>query len=212
MKKIFAPFMMGLTLAFCAIPLPAPAQTIAVTLPAISAYAKVLHKINPHLPHWQSDELARRVLVNANRFKLDANLLVALVTVESAWRTHARSRVGAVGLGQLMPATASRMGVNPRNADQNLRGAARYFSTLLERFSSSPHQYALATAAYNAGPRAVTSYGGIPPYAETRHYVVKVLRTWKHIARVVKIPADTSAYVAPAQHPSAPDAAYWTQR
>jgi soluble lytic murein transglycosylase-like protein len=94
-------------------------------------------------------------------------MLVAIVTVESRWHTHALSRAGAIGLGQLMPGTAATLGVNPHNAGQNLSGAARYLSGLMQRFGTK--HYDLVFAAYNAGPKAVVAYGGIPPNGETQN-------------------------------------------
>lgn len=174
-------------------PLPATPQTIAV-------YATVLHQYNPQLPSWQSKDLARRVLVNAERWRLDANMLVAIVTVESRWHTHAVSRAGAIGLGQLMPGTAAHLGVNPRNPAENLSGAARYLSGLVHRFGA---HYSLVFAAYNAGPKAVVEFGGIPPYYETEHYVVRVLDTWHHLTKTVRLPAEALAYAR------GPDLDYW---
>lgn len=175
---------------------------------AVRAYAGVLRKINPQLPVWQSRDLAKHLIVNANRWKIDANILVALVSVESAWHTHAQSWAGAIGLGQLMPGTAARLGVDPRDPYQNLQGAARYLGGLLERYKGKPNQYKLAFAAYNAGPRAVAQYGGIPPYAETQNYVVKVMTAWERVSSIVHIPKrrqvrDSVIAV------NAPDANYW---
>ncbi len=174
--------------------------TVAATPETIAVYATVLHGINPKLPRWQSRDLARRVLVNAERWRLDANMLIAVVTVESRWHTHAVSRAGAIGLGQLMPGTAAGLGVNPRNAGENLSGAARYLSGLMHRFG--PH-YSLVFAAYNAGPKAVTQYGGIPPFYETETYVVRVLDAWHHLSKTVRVPSDALALA------ETPDAAYW---
>jgi soluble lytic murein transglycosylase-like protein len=165
-------------------PVPATPATIAV-------YASVLHHFNPHLPRWQSRDLARRVLVNAERWRLDANMLVAVVSVESSWHTHAVSSAGAIGLGQLMPGTAALLGVDPHNPTENLSGAARYLSGLLHRFGS--HHYDLVFAAYNAGPKAVSEYGGIPPFDETQHYVVKVLDAWNQLRKTVHLPANAYA-------------------
>ena len=148
---------------------------------AVSAYARVLRKINPHLPVWQSSKLAKHMLQNAVRWRIDANILVALVSVESAWRTHARSYAGAIGLGQLMPGTARTLHVNPRDPYQNLQGSAHYLGGLLKKYENSPHRYSLAFAAYNAGPHAVSQFGGIPPYYETQRYVVKVMKAWKRV-------------------------------
>ena len=94
------------------------------------------------------------------------------IAVESAFNPDARSPVGAIGLGQLMPATAETLGVDPQDPEDNLRGSARYLLAQLESFGSAD----LALAAYNAGPEAVRKYGGIPPYAETLAHVAKVLR------------------------------------
>lgn len=168
----------------------------------VAAYATVLHRINPQLPHWQSKNLARHVLANASHWKIDPNLLVAIVTVESRWHTHAQSGVGAIGLGQLMPETAHSLHVDPRDPTQNLAGAARYLSGLIARFRYHHNHFELACAAYNAGPHAVSVYGGIPPYYETQHYVAKVMSTWREIAKTVRVPRG-------AQRKSAPDVAFW---
>ncbi len=185
------------------------AQTAAASDPqAVTAYAHVLHRINPQLPAWQSRDLAHHLLVNANRWKIDANMLVALVTVESSWHTHARSWAGAVGLGQLMPSTARTLRVNPRDPYQNLQGAARYLYRMLTKFSGSSDRYALAFAAYNAGPKAVEEFGGIPPFAETQNYVVKVMRAWQHIRRAVRVRKSLTK-TALAEMP--PEVEYWTR-
>ena len=147
--------------------------------------ATVLRTINPHLSVAASKAYAGSVLVNARRSHLDPRLLVAIVTVESHWSADAVSRVGARGLGQLMPHTAHDLNVNPRDWGQNLRGTASYLRTLLNRFATWHDSYRLAIAGYNAGPNAVKKFGGVPPYGETQHYVVKVLRVWQDLdARV----------------------------
>ena len=95
----------------------------------------------------------------------------ANIEVESAYRQDAISHAGAVGLGQLMPATARDLDVDPHDALQNLDGSARYLAMMLETFGD-PY---LALAAYNAGPDAVRQYGGIPPYRETQNHVARVM-------------------------------------
>jgi soluble lytic murein transglycosylase-like protein len=189
------------------LPLAAPAQTRAVptTQNAIDAYANVLRTYNPSMPDWQSKDLAKHMLMSAAHWNLDANVLAAIVTVESSWHTHAVSYAGAIGLGQLMPGTAATLGVNPRDPKQNLSGAARYLSSLMNTFGSNPDRYKLVFAAYNAGPKAVQKFGGVPPYYETQRYVVKVLRTWKHLQSTVHIPA--SAYDVALAHGD--DVDYW---
>lgn len=156
------------------------------------------------MPGWQSRSLARHLLASAARWRVSPNILAAIVTVESSWHTHAVSYAGAVGLGQLMPRTAANLGVNPRDPNQNLAGAARYLGGLLAKFASNPHRYEFAFAAYNAGPKAVERYGGIPPYAQTQNYVVKVLRVWHHLERTVHLPKAALAAL-----PQGPDITYW---
>lgn len=98
-------------------------------------------------------------------------LFRANIAVESGFSSEALSPVGAIGLGQLMPGTADILGVDPYDPSENLHGSARYLLAQLQRFGAAD----LALAAYNAGPEAVTQYGGIPPYAETQGHVSKVL-------------------------------------
>lgn len=176
---------------------------------AVSAYARVLRKINPHLPAWQSSKLAKKVLQSSIRWRVDANILVALVSVESAWRTHARSYAGAIGLGQLMPGTARTLHVNPRDPYQNLQGSAHYLGGLLAKYQDSPHRYSLAFAAYNAGPKAVAQFGGIPPYYETQHYVVKVMSAWNRVKHAVNVRATPAAPKVQVIYGS-PDVQYWS--
>ncbi|MFN2450697.1 MAG: hypothetical protein ABR508_13095, partial [Candidatus Baltobacteraceae bacterium] len=89
MRRFIGPFMTGLGIAISCL-WPQPASAAANAAPgspaAIRAYAGLLHKINPHMPGWQSRELARHLLISSKRWKVDANVLVALVSVESAWR------------------------------------------------------------------------------------------------------------------------------
>jgi len=105
---------------------------------------------------------------------LSAHLVRAVVQAESAFDPVAVSPVGAQGLMQLMPATATRMGVtNPFDARQNVFGGTKYLRQLLGRFGGD---VALALAGYNAGPAKVARYRGIPPYGETRGYVTRIRR------------------------------------
>lgn len=98
-------------------------------------------------------------------------LFRANIEIESAYRQSAVSSAGAIGLGQLMPATARDLGVDPRDPIQNLDGSARYLAMMLELFGDPR----LALAAYNAGPDAVRQYNGIPPYRETQNHVARVM-------------------------------------
>lgn len=103
----------------------------------------------------------------ARRNRVPEDLFLRLVHQESRWNPRARSHAGALGLAQLMPATARVLGVDPHDPYQNLDGGARYLRQQYEEFGS----WRLALAAYNAGPGAVQRHGGVPPFRETRNYV-----------------------------------------
>ncbi len=103
-------------------------------------------------------------------------LVLAVIGIESGGRVDAVSSAGAVGLMQLIPATADRFGVgNSADPIQNIRGGVAYLDWLMKEFDRDP---LMVLAAYNAGENAVKSNGGVPPYAETRAYVPKVLAAW----------------------------------
>jgi soluble lytic murein transglycosylase-like protein len=103
----------------------------------------------------------------ARKHNVPEGLFLRLVQQESGWDAKARSDKGAYGLAQLMPTTARQLGVDRENPAQNLEGGARYLSQQYKIFGSWP----LALAAYNAGPKAVIKYDGVPPFKETRSYV-----------------------------------------
>jgi soluble lytic murein transglycosylase-like protein len=105
---------------------------------------------------------------------IDVDLLASVVHAESGGQVRAVSRTGARGLMQLMPGTASELGVaDAFVADQNVEGGTKYLDALLTRYHDN---VALALAAYNAGPGAVDRYHGVPPFRETRAYVSRVIR------------------------------------
>jgi soluble lytic murein transglycosylase-like protein len=116
----------------------------------------------------------REMLAKAGgEHNLDVDLLASLVKAESGGNARAVSRSGARGLMQLMPGTATELGVQDSfKPDQNVRGGSTYLDALLTRYRNN---LALALAAYNAGPAAVDRYRGIPPYRETRAYVARVI-------------------------------------
>jgi soluble lytic murein transglycosylase-like protein len=119
----------------------------------------------------------REILTHAGALhNIDADLLASVVQAESNGNTLAVSRAGARGLMQLMPSTASDLGVrNSFAPEQNIGGGTAYLDQLLTRYRDN---IVLALAAYNAGPAAVDRYHGIPPYAETRAYVARVIRAY----------------------------------
>lgn len=119
------------------------------------------------------EELIRRA---ADEQGLPADFVTSVAKVESGMRQQPVSVRGAIGLMQLMPATGADLGVDPQRDSENARGGAKYLRSLLLKYHGDS---ALALAAYNAGPHAVTRFGGIPPYEETRRYVIKVLREYE---------------------------------
>jgi soluble lytic murein transglycosylase-like protein len=115
----------------------------------------------------------------AERNALDPSLVKAVISAESGFNPRATSPAGAMGLMQLMPGTARGLGVaDAYDPAQNVDGGTRYLAGLVRRFDGS---VPLALAAYNAGPGAVSRYGGIPPYRETQTYVRRVLDTWNRM-------------------------------
>jgi soluble lytic murein transglycosylase-like protein len=128
----------------------------------------------------QYDAIIEQAAISA---ALEPNLLRAVIVVESGFNSRAVSKRGAVGLMQLMPATASRYGVfNRYDAKQNVHGGARYLKFLIDRFG---HDVRLALAAYNAGEEAVDRNGGqIPPFSETMAYVPRVLKIYKMLTEL----------------------------
>ncbi len=108
----------------------------------------------------------------ASCFGLSSRLLKAVAKAESNFNPKAVSKAGAMGVMQLMPATARSLGVSdPYDARQNIMGGAKYLKENLDRFGD----VRLALAAYNAGPNSVKKYGGVPPYSETQNYVKKIM-------------------------------------
>jgi soluble lytic murein transglycosylase-like protein len=107
----------------------------------------------------------------ARRHGIPEDLFLRLVKQESNWNPNAVSHKGALGLAQLMPGTARKLGVDPHDPHANLEGGARYLAQQYRAFGS----WRLALAAYNAGPAAVSKHGGVPPFRETRNYVRVIL-------------------------------------
>lgn len=138
-----------------------------------SCYACNLNStINWHATKLHVKAYGELIELAAKEYQLDPALVRAVIHAESGFNAGARSRKGAVGLMQLMPATAREVGVaDARVPTHNIRGGAQYLAGLLAQFRGD---ITLATAAYNAGPGAVEKYAGIPPYAETQAYVQRV--------------------------------------
>lgn len=108
----------------------------------------------------------------AQNYGIDPNVFSALIKQESGWNPNAVSSKGAIGLGQLMPGTASDLGVNPYDWKQNLQGAAKYLKQQLDRFGG---RYDLALSAYNSGPGGSEAQGSVENFPETQNYVNSIL-------------------------------------
>jgi hypothetical protein len=124
------------------------------------------------------DKYSAIIRTASKAYGVDASLIHAVISAESAYNPYAMSRTGAMGLMQLMPETARRYGVqNMMDPVENIHGGVRYLHDLLTMFKG---RMDLAIAAYNAGENAVIRHGHrVPPYNETRHYVPKVLGFYK---------------------------------
>jgi hypothetical protein len=146
----------------------------AITPRAIRAAPEILHAIETTALRYGSHDALRQAGLSVTDWAL---FYRANIEVESAYNPGARSPVGAIGLGQLMPDTARDLGVDPHDIAQNLDGSARYLLMMLKQFGDP----ALALAAYNAGPHAVARHGGIPPFRETQGHVARVTAVFQRL-------------------------------
>jgi soluble lytic murein transglycosylase-like protein len=153
-------------------------EPVADPLPAVVANDSAKNQSAPTIEPGKEAKLSpadlHQMLAKAGgEHNLDVDLLASLVKAESGGNVRAVSRAGARGLMQLMPGTATELGVQDSfKPDQNVRGGSSYLDALLTRYRDN---LALALAAYNAGPAAVDKYRGIPPYSETRAYIARVI-------------------------------------
>ena len=134
--------------------------------------AKAVRATQPLRASLRGAEFDDAIEEHAGAQGVSPELVRAVIQVESGFNSKAVSPKGAMGLMQLMPATARELGVsNPFHPDENIRGGVAYLRQLLDRYDSNVE---LALAAYNAGPASVARYGAVPPYRETQAYVKKV--------------------------------------
>lgn len=135
---------------------------------------EILSAIDDIAVRYASHPGLRRAGVSVSEWQL---VFRSNIEIESAYNPQARSSVGAIGLGQLMPETARDLGVDPHDWRQNLDGSARYLAQMMAQFGDVK----LALAAYNAGPDAVSRHGGIPPFQETQNHVSRVLAVFNRL-------------------------------
>ncbi len=139
---------------------------------ALNEVGTNLPRVVPHRLPPSSPPLAAAAATAGARHDVAAALVDTVARRESDYHADAVSKTGAIGVMQLMPATARALGVDPHDPVANIDGGAAYLQKQLARFGG---RIDLALAAYNAGPAAVERYGGIPPYRETRAYVAAAL-------------------------------------
>jgi len=179
LRRDLLPPLCAVALAWCVLPaLPAAGEILIEVRPDGTRVVRNVGggssaaATTPRLRQAPHADLERAVDEEATARGLDPRLVRAVIQAESAWNRYAVSHKGAMGLMQLMPATAVSLAVDdPYDGVQNVRGGTAYLAQLYERFGD----LTLAVAAYNAGPGAVERYGGVPPFAETRAYVRRVL-------------------------------------
>jgi soluble lytic murein transglycosylase-like protein len=171
------------TLFSTAVPVAAaPVMTDELYVSVITRYISIVNGTTTGA----ADYIAHCIVTSCKKNNVDPLLLTSLIAQESRFRSDAQSAVGAIGLGQLMPATAQSLGVtDPWDIAQNVEGSARYFSQLLQQFSGFDNPVAYAAAAYNAGPTTVKQYGGIPPFEETRNFVWQISQNYSNIRNLI---------------------------
>ena len=138
-------------------------------------------RANPRLAPVDALFLASDVVDAAADHGLPAGFLGATLLQESAFDPNAMSSAGAEGIAQFTAATAAGVGIDPWEPPEAIAGAARLLGSYVERYRDAGDPYAFALAAYDAGPGAVAAYHGVPPYAETRDYIIDVRDRWSRI-------------------------------
>lgn len=150
-------------------------------------------RTNPRMTAMGALVLADATAQAARAARIPPEFLGATLLQESAYDPRALSAAGAVGIAQFELQTASESGVDPFDPFDAINGASRLLSTYVRQYRDRyGDAYAVALAAYNAGPGAVALYHGIPPYHETREYVSDIYERWARIVSYEKLPAEFS--------------------
>lgn len=134
---------------------------------------------------------------------VDPAITLSIAKAESGYKHETRSPGGAVGVFQLMPSTARRMGLNPYSLDDNIKGGIMYYKSMYKMFGSVE----LALAAYNAGPGNVKKYNSVPPFSETKRYVAKIMTDYRQMKAhpdpiIAQVKNSTVANAKPAATPA----------
>lgn len=165
----------------------------------IDRFEKDLSAPAGEAPH-NSQQMNEVINAVSSRHHLDPDLINSVIHAESGFNPRAVSPKGAQGLMQLMPQTASKLGVTDAfDPDANVEGGTRYLRELLERYN---FDLIKALAAYNAGPQRVEQYHGVPPYYETQAYVARIIRDFnrKKLAERKLTAAKTASHKSSARH------------
>jgi soluble lytic murein transglycosylase-like protein len=175
---------------------------LADPMPAATENPAAAQSAHLNVANLNRTDLSEVINSASSRYRLDPDLVNSVIRAESGFNVRAVSRKGAQGLMQLMPQTSSQLGVgNAFDAQANVEGGTRYLRELLERYN---FDLVKALAAYNAGPRRVEQFGGVPPYYETRAYVARIVRDFnrkklaqKTVATQPVVPRKSAPEVSP---------------
>jgi soluble lytic murein transglycosylase-like protein len=175
----------------------APASVSPAGLPRANVSPKTPAARVTSFPARPITDLSDVVNAASGRYRLDPDLVNSVIKAESGFNAHAISPKGARGLMQLMPGTASQLGVrNAFDPQANVEGGTKYLRELLERYN---FDLVKALAAYNAGPERVEQFGGVPPFHETRAYVARIVKDFNK----KKLSQKSAGTAKPAAHTAA---------